>query len=370
MKYMGSKNSMLKNGLGELLLDQCSTANRFVDLFSGSAAVSWFVAERNPIPVISCDLQTYSYYLAEAIISRTSPLNDIQYNAGIWWINQGFEYYRQKTNELGLPSSNSFVLKNRTISESSKFLLVRAYGGYYYSYSQATLFRYLLSILPNDPTLKKVLMATLIEAASNCAASPGHTAQPFQPFGNGLKAINDAWMKNPMHFIKSKFEIFKNRFALAHGEGIVCDALDFVKHLQEGDLVFLDPPYSGVHYSRFYHVLESFARGGINSFSGSGRYPDPKDRPKSSYSMKGKSTESISSLLQNIALKKAKAIITFPNGECSNGLSGEIIKTISQQNFIVSKEMIKGKFSTLGGNNSNRPARKESEELVLLLTPK
>ncbi len=361
---------MLKNGLGELLIDQCTSANRFIDLFAGSAAVSWFVAERKNLPVISCDLQTYSYYLAEAITSRTSPLNDIQYINGVSWINKGFEYYRLKTNEFGLPNTKSFVLENRILSDSSKFILVRAYGGYYYSYAQASLFRYLLSILPEDLILRKVLVATLIESASNCAASPGHTAQPFQPIGNGLKAINDAWMKNPMCIIRSKFEFFRNRFALAQGEALVCDALDYTKFLKEGDLVFLDPPYSGVHYSRFYHVLESFARGGINSFSGTGRYPDPKDRPKSDYSMRGKSTESISLLLESIALKKAKAIITFPKGECSNGLSGEIIKNIAKRNFIVSKEMIKGKFSTLGGNNSNRPARQDSEELVLLLVPK
>lgn len=370
MKYMGSKSSMLKNGLGGLILDQCSSANRFIDLFAGSAAVSWFVAERKSIPVISCDLQTYSYYLAEAIIGRTSPLNDIQRIEGERWIEKGVEYYRQKTNEHGLPNSKSFVLKNRVLSDSSRFLLVRAYGGHYYSYAQASLFRYLLSILPEDQILRKVLVASLIEAASNCAAAPGHTAQPFQPVNNGLNAINDSWMKNPMDVIQTKFDFFKNKFALSKGEAIVCNALDFTANMQEGDLVFLDPPYSAVHYSRFYHVLESFARGGINSYSGTGRYPEPKDRPKSDFSLRGKSTDSMSSLLESIASKKATAIITFPNGKCSNGLSGELIKEISKQNFRVSKELIKGKFSTLGGNNSNRPARQESEELVLLLLPK
>ncbi len=51
MKYMGSKRSMLLNGLGELLTEESKDAKRFIDLFSGSGAVATFVAKRFPIEV-------------------------------------------------------------------------------------------------------------------------------------------------------------------------------------------------------------------------------------------------------------------------------------------------------------------------------
>jgi adenine-specific DNA methylase len=170
--------------------------------------------------------------------------------------------------------------------------------------------------------------------------------------------------------LPKKIEFYCNAYSKIKGEAQVADANQFLTNLEEGDLVFLDPPYSGVHYSRFYHVLESIASGKIGSVSGSGRYPPYSLRPQSKYSNKGSSLSAINDLLFGIASKNASAIITFPLGLCSNGLSGSTIKQIASQYFAVKKEVIKGRFSTLGGNNHNRPARQNSEELVLMLAPR
>jgi adenine-specific DNA methylase len=70
MKYMGSKRSMLQNGLGELLKREINGAARFVDLFTGSASVAGHVAKNFDVPVLASDLQSYSVALANAIISR------------------------------------------------------------------------------------------------------------------------------------------------------------------------------------------------------------------------------------------------------------------------------------------------------------
>src|SRR5437016_2542153 len=84
VKYMGSKRWMLSNGLGHLLDDRAKNASRFVDLFSGSAAVAWYVAERTQREVVACDLQHYSRVLADAVLQRTAPAS----SAGIArWIS-------------------------------------------------------------------------------------------------------------------------------------------------------------------------------------------------------------------------------------------------------------------------------------------
>lgn len=64
---MGSKRTMLQNGLGELLGHEVSNALRFVDLFAGSGSVAIHVAQKFPIPVLAFDLQSYSAVLAVAV---------------------------------------------------------------------------------------------------------------------------------------------------------------------------------------------------------------------------------------------------------------------------------------------------------------
>jgi len=63
------------------------------------------------------------------------------------------------------------------------------------------------------------------------------------------------------------------------------------------------------------------------------------------------------------------AVVTFPAGECSNGLSGDIVRAKCEEYFKVSSTLVNGKFSTLGGNNGHRAARQKSSELILVLQP-
>ena len=163
--------------------------------------------------------------------------------------------------------------------------------------------------------------------------------------------------------------------ALKRGSGGVGDANEFARRLRESDLVFIDPPYSGVHYSRFNHVLETIAQGECGVVSGVGRYPDAELRPRSRYSLKTESANALDELLQSVSVRGAKAILTFPNHDCSNGLSGEKVRQIAQQYFCIDEQIITSKFSTLGGNNGDgnkpngRAARRDAQELVLVLRP-
>ncbi|QKZ13453.1 hypothetical protein HU175_12735 [Spirosoma sp. KUDC1026] len=81
-----------------------------------------------------------------------------------------------------------------------------------------------------------------------------------------------------------------------------------------------------MHYSRFYHVLESIARNEMVDVSGIGRYPAPEKRPKSEFSMKSKSGKALENIFSIIASRKASAIITFPANAASNGLSGAAVE--------------------------------------------
>ena len=156
----------------------------------------------------------------------------------------------------------------------------------------------------------------------------------------------------------------------------MADAVEMAHNVGRGDLVFLDPPYSSVQYSRFYHVLESIARGECGEVSGVGRYPEPCRRPKSAFSLVTQSEEALDQLLFLVSANGASAILTFPDHQCSNGLSGASVRAIARAHFRLRENSIKSRFSTLGGRGTGddkvarRKARHEASELMLLLNPR
>lgn len=379
MKYMGSKRSMLKNGLGDLLLEQAILFDRFIDLFAGGSFVSWFVAERIAKPVLAVDLQKYSTILCEAVISRTESLDAEVLNKK--WIaeakrkrNASYLWKKAKHFSNEAIEIRAYVEQARTLCEIKSLIgpIWNAYGGHYFSPTQALTFDYLLDNLPKENEERVVCLAACIAAASECVASPGHTAQPFQPTEGAGKYILESWRQDPLERSKNNLELLCPKFAKAYGCVITGDAQSVISQLNSKDLVFIDPPYSGVQYSRFYHVLETIARCNKQiSVSGVGRYPALEERPQSKFSNISQAKDALKLILKGIAEKGSTIIFTFPSGDSSNGLSGDYIKTVASEWFLVEdKNTIEGQFSSLGGNNGNRKARNKSSELILLLRPK
>lgn len=373
---MGSKRAMLGNGLGELLDEQVPTARRFVDLFTGSAAVATHVGCRFNLPVLAFDLQNYSTVLADAVIGRNSKL-DWKPAYERWYIRA-----ESFVNELTLPKSGNVTQKlvaeyRSWCAKQHDLPITKAYGGHYFSPQQAVWIDALRAKLPSTEPARTVALAALIQAASQSAAAPGHTAQPFQPTKTAKPFLADAWKRDIPTRVRSGFESLAGQCAMRIGGSRVADANDAAEELVEGDLVFLDPPYSGVHYSRFYHVLETIAQGSCGEVTGVGRYPAPILRPRSSYSVTSESNFALDELLSTISSRGARAILTFPDHECSNGLSGESVREISNRYFRVKEKTVKSKFSTMGGTGKAqrneeglRSARHHADELILVLVPK
>jgi len=377
MKYMGSKRSMLQNGLGELICDRAQYARRIVDLFCGGGAVAWFAAENTARPVLAVDLQTYAVVLARAVIGRNIPLDPNQ--LVVKWLNQ-VKHGRVRSLWWGSAVSLEKDAKDtRELVEGARTLCERpsaigpiwnAYGGHYFSPTQTLAFDYMLKYLPQDEPERSVCLAATISAASKCAAAPGHTAQPFQPTETAGRFLREAWRRDPLSICESALFEICPRHAKTIGEACTSNALDVVSRLRSDDLVVVDPPYSGVQYSRFYHVLETIARGWCSPVGGVGRYPPITERPQSDFSNKSQSRLALEKLLKALATVETTVVFTFPSEECSNGLSGEIVVETASVWFDVEERLINGKFSTLGGNNTRRASRKSSSELLLLMQPK
>lgn len=375
MKYMGSKRSMLQNGLGELLAGELANSKRFIDLFTGSGAVAWYAATNHKVEVQAFDLQDYGIALADAVISRTTTVN----GESIWasWEMAALKLVTKLRPPTHQKLTQKLVTELRNWCEDqASWIVTKAYGGHYFSPTQAIWLDVLRRTMPKDPDERAVALGALIQVASECAAAPGHTAQPFQPTRSAKPFLQDAWNRDVRSRTKNALISLSRLCAKKAGVAEVRDANEAAMSLRSGDLVFVDPPYSGVHYSRFYHVLETIARGKCGKVSGVGRYPAPKYRPRSKYSVGTESVKALDDLLETLASRKTRVILTFPDHACSNGLSGNTVKTIAKRYFSIQQKTVRSRFSTLGGNgcgdpkSDGRAARNNANELILLLRPR
>jgi len=388
MKYMGHKGKMLPL-LSDIVKDSASNAKRIADPFCGSAAVSWFLAENFDKEIYSGDLQKYATVRAQSVVERLNPIDgDILLKN--WFrranriVNHVSEHFPNSLNSIK-PEFNresdirSIVYNSRNFCRdvmpvafqgiNGSWPISKAYGGYYFSPYQALVFDALRQTLPRESKKKALALSALIDANSRAAASPGHTAQPFQPTDSASKYIVEAWNREPWELVKTAVQDLTGRTAMQAGKAINGGFEKTISFLEPGDFVFADPPYSAVHYSRFYHVLETITNGKEFIPEGRGRYPPIEQRPSSDFSKKTTAFAAAKDLIDVCAEKELGLILTFPTGKASNGLSTEDFVKYGEKRFSTVKiERFESSFSTLGGNKVIRDARAKSDESIVVFS--
>lgn len=365
MKYMGSKSLLLRTGLREILDESLVEADLFVDLFSGSASVAVDVATRWDTPVVAVDVQEYARVFASAMLSQSSLEEEVLQG----WLKAGRENFAPRKVEL---QSSEQVHEARAASASSgRGFVEQFYGGHYFSPYQAATFDNLLQAIPVAVETQDVYLAAILATASDAAAAPGHTAQPFQPTVTALQHIRTAWNVDPLTRVERYVREFSSFRVKRAGTALRSDAFSFLSGQDlSGALVFCDPPYSEVQYSRFYHVLEGLARGGWPSVSGAGRAPALSSRYSSEFSSKKNSSHAFRELFRSIAGAGANAIVTFPNHDCSNGQSAASLMALAAEFFEVEDHLLDGRHSSLGATSASsgsRVAHRDVSEAVLVM---
>ena len=187
MKYMGSKLSMLQNGLGTLIRSRARSAERVVDLFSGSAAVSWFVAENTQTRVLSNDLQEFASVLARAVIGRTAPLDPAQLGTQ-WFVGANAQLWGSRVwYKANLRAQQG--PDKRARGDFSKVLRGPVRRGSDLGSLWGALLQSFAGARDRCPAWessrigagKVCLFGRRNYRSSKCAAAPGHTAQPLSP---------------------------------------------------------------------------------------------------------------------------------------------------------------------------------------------
>lgn len=327
MKYIGNKTrvldfieeSLIKSGIEY-------KQKRVVDLFAGTGSVSNFFLKNN-CEVFSCDNMTYSiceqyrinYFNKEPLFEELSYiiggsklddvldyLNNLPGIEGYYYLNYApsGKYKRQYFSDSNAKKIDSIRLK---IGEWKKIL----------DYSR---YMYLLGIL-----------MCAADRVSNTSGTYGAYLKVWRSM-----ALKDIVLEKPEITSEGKNYIYQN------------DVNEFIKEINNIDIIYLDPPYNERQYASNFHVLENIVvddKPELKGKTGLRNY----EKQKSDYCTKSKVLKSFTDLINNC---NCKCIVMSYSSE---GLmsENEIIDILSAKGKLEVYKKNYRRFKTNSWTNKN-----------------
>ncbi len=400
MKYMGSKRELLpdiKKSIQEMI-PQNST---ILDIFAGTASVGAYL--KKDYNIISNDIQNYSQIIAKSLIESSSielteevhhiifklekeyvknKANLIKLLPNIYdksnyfvdikkgeWTNEHREDYLQFINNFPSPpnqfktSSKELLLLKDLYFNNNKSTYLQTtflFSETYFSLEQAMdidSIRYAIDTIIKDEVLQSIFLSALIYAYSYCSSGTGH----FAMFRD-LKDVSSAedtfiYRKKKVweYFIKKVDQIIEYHQYIPN-KIYKTVSFDFSKLLNSPEikgtnLIYADPPYSFVHYSRFYHAIESLVKYDYDIPSFKGRYRS--DRHQSLFCQKTNVTDAFKSLFKGAKNNNSHVLLSYSDAGMIS--LDEIIDLIIEMGFKTNVEQIQYDHSTLGrkGHKNN-----------------
>lgn len=314
MKYMGSKRELLPD-IREEVESLINEGDGVLDIFAGTASVGVYL--RDKFNILSNDIQSYSTVLSDALISSSSKkLSFFPEEALVQlkkhfkknqstlqklypdtlkesdrfastvkrtWTDEGRKEYIKFMEEFSSPL-NSFKTQNIELADLCEQYLVRGekpskspylqttflFSETYFSFRQCIdidSLRFAIDKFFVDSIEKNIALSALVYAHSYCSSGTGHFAM-FRDLKD-VKSINDVFLyrdRDVWSFFEKKFlEItqFHQHYPKRKHLSLSMDFKELLNDKSIGNkyrLIYADPPYSFVHYSRFYHATESLVR--------------------------------------------------------------------------------------------------------------
>ena len=321
INYQGSKSNIIDfiiSGIEEYT-DEGDT---IFDIFSGSGAVSQSLAKK--YNVVANDVEPYASTISKAILnSHQTSIEDVLEIMKIAstyfhylvkeeslndYINSESKYLKEQnlSNILALYKSyptiwNNSELTPAKLQNSGRFnLFTRYYGGTYFGIKQAVEIDSLIYSFSEWKQDIDLLYSCLFYSMKESVFSKdGHMAQPlnFERFSKrGFisrdKSIFENFNKKLNDIINEGPKIYTHNIVYNQNfEELIKDE-EIIKNI---DLIYADPPYTDMQYSRYYHILNvarlyNFPEPTINSrgFT-SGLYTEGRYQSELSQKSKAKS---------------------------------------------------------------------------------
>lgn len=365
IKYMGSKSKIMDFVLSGI--NEVHDKGGLCDLFGGSASLAGAVGDQ--VAVHSNDIQSYSGVIAGAYLtawrSGTSPSGDLiieQAKEIVTKNRKQISGIHDYSKEVSIDEFNAIEQEQQSLL-LRKFirpwhLFVKYYSGTWWSAEQALwidAIREVAEIYESDPCYE-VILSSLMFAMAYASQGTGHYAQYRDAkTESSMRDISIYRRKSVSQLFQRKFDsVFsalpKHPPCFAH----TITTLDYKVCLSKfsGGTVYADPPYAFVHYSRFYHALETLVLYDypvIQEKNGSivkGRYRE--DRHQSPFCIRSMVKGAFEDLFQGVRDSNSKLVLSYSNtGMISiDELSDIAIKTFPNRSIeLVSTDY---KHMTLG----------------------
>ena len=197
-------------------------------------------------------------------------------------------------------------------------LFVKNFSGTYWSYDQCVWIDAISNIARSDEfrdtPLYNIIMSSLMFAMAYCTQSTGHYAMYRDVKETNMKDILVYRRKEILPLFKQKFESLKEFYK----EDINTEfnhnftRLDFsilLDEIEENSIIYADPPYQFVHYSRFYHALETLAKYDYPEIKHKGRYRT--DRHQSPFCIKTKVKSAFTDMFIKTYQKNSTLVLSY-----------------------------------------------------------
>lgn len=362
IKYMGSKKPILNfivSNIEEIHNDDLPVC----DLFSGSCSIS--AALRKRFDFISNDIQEYSSILGQTYFSDLSVYNleDIEKKIKLvatkhaeYFKSNYSKYFYDYTIVKDLEGYQKIELSQRKLISNSFdvdfHLFVKYYAGTYWSFEQCVWIDSLRKAADQfkGEKIYFAILSSIMYSMSYSTQSTGHFAQYRD--GNSIEAMHNILIYRN----KNIYELFSRKLkelvsSLDNNlKTITATTLSFkecLKTLSIGSTVYADPPYAPVHYSRFYHVLETLVKYDYPNLQHKGRYRG--DRHQSPFSQKSNAIAAFRELYQGIVDTKSQLLLSYSgSGVVSIDKIISLAKEYFKDGYVVEVKEVDHKHSTMG----------------------
>lgn len=324
IKYMGSKRQIIDYVIEGI--NDSYTGGQVVDLFAGSSVLSG--ALRNQVPMLSNDIQQYSSVLATTYLNSyewakyPNVLNDVVSNA-----TEKVEMFKSAFPDLSFDYSDTLTLEqfneleleqrkliDKDFSAFTHHLYVKNYSGTYWSYEQCLWIDAIRGVAEKykDHQVYSVILSSLMYAMSYNSQSTGHYAQYRD--ANKESSMKDIMIyrkKKILPFFVRKFTEFQEtlgKHELTH-KVVSMDYLDCLDISEPNSTIYADPPYCFVHYSRFYHAIETLVRYDYPEVKYKGRYRT--DRHQSPFCIRTKVKDAFLQMFEKVNAKKSNLVLSY-----------------------------------------------------------
>lgn len=339
LNYPGSKKRLL-NFINNTIANILPKGKTVFDIFCGTSAVGYSL--KNNYRILSNDSEIFCYAMAKALVGNNTKFNFSSIEKSF------FEIYNTNVNTLysafpeveneemfivmkDIPALVNFYKTFTTVSQlgyeerniaSDYSLFTTYYSNSYFGLRQSIEIDSLRCAIEHYKNTENyyVLLCCLYYAMKEVVFSKdGHMAQPLNIEKNSSVLLKRR-QKSIFNYFNDKVAEFSNSNFVINNYTNSCYNYNLSDVLAKGliddaDLVYADPPYTDMQYSRYFHLLETVTKYDYPEISQSkgkvstGLYRS--ERYQSPLSQHANAKRELEKLIEYCASKKKKLIFSY-----------------------------------------------------------